>query len=482
MRKQHRDLDSRALIAGILLGLSSAMSLFGQNAGSPMALPLAESPYHRFGPAREILAGVILRDEADDPALREGLTTALSWLSAELVGRQGWPSPYSAEDPLRIFVTRTDAAGQRRLSSRSVDRRRLRAPAIEIDGSSLSNSQILGEASRLFALAAISAYGVRDSSFLTSAAADLLSGFTDPGSSADVRRRAAAAPTVRLADHPQTLGRELLEEFERSAGGRGAVRLVWERASDRGEEPLASLARVYAEKTGAAEDTLLLRFAARLYSTVETDPGPSAIGRWDLEAGALDAGAPEAWTLLHRTYLPSEAAGALKFSWPVGAAHGAAVVRYRDADLPPDVVVLEPGSAHALALSGVARVDWVLAGSATAGPPSAVFFEPTAAYPFAGLQPHAVSSSDGVRVWWTTASHEDLGGWALFREEVLPDGRIVRIGPEIVPASNESAESFRYAYLDAETRPGTYYRYTIWAVTGEGLLTKAFSATLRTPE
>jgi hypothetical protein len=482
MRKQHKGLRiCRALTAGILLAASS-VSLRGQSAGSPSARSLAESPYHRFGPARDLLPGVILRDEADDTVLRESLSDTLAALSAELQGRQGWPSPFSAEDPLRIFIARTEAGGIHRLASRSVESRRLRAPSIEIDGSLLSNVQIVGEASRLFALAAISAYGVPDSSFLTSAAADLLSGAPEPDSGVDARREAAAAPTVRLSDHARSLGRELLEEFERSAGGRSGVRLVWERASDRGEEPLTSLSRIYAEKTGAAEDTLLVRFAARLYASVETDPGPSAIGRWDLEAGALDAGVPEAWTLLHRTYLPSEGAGPLKFSWPAGAARAAAVVRYRDAELPPDVVLLEPGSSHAFGLSGVARVDWVLAGSVTPGPSSPVFFQTATAYPFAGLQPHAASAPEGVRVWWTTISHEDLTGWVLFREEVQPDGRIVRIGPEIVPASSDSAESFRYAYLDADTRPATYYRYTIWAVTGEGLLTKAFSATLRTPE
>ncbi|MGH9366267.1 MAG: hypothetical protein ACRD3M_01165, partial [Thermoanaerobaculia bacterium] len=101
---------------------------------------------------------------------------------------------------------------------------------------------------------------------------------------------------------------------------------------------------------------------------------------------------------------------------------------------------------------------------------------------FTGLSPHADPSPEGSRLWWTTAAHEDLAGWALFREEVLPDGRIARTGPEIVPASEAAADSFRYVYLDPATRPATYYRYTVWAVTGDGLLVKAFSATLRTPE
>ena len=43
-------------------------------------------------------------------------------------------------------------------------------------------------------------------------------------------------------------------------------------------------------------------------------------------------------------------------------------------------------------------------------------------------------------------------------------------------------EAFGYAYLDPAAGPGTFYRYTVWAVTEGGLLARAFSATVRTPE
>ena len=75
-----------------------------------------------------------------------------------------------------------------------------------------------------------------------------------------------------------------------------------------------------------------------------------------------------------------------------------------------------------------------------------------------------------------------MAGWAIFREEVLPDGRIARTGPEILPASESAQESFAYAYVDPATGPATYYRYTVWAVTRDGLLSRAFSVTLRTAE
>jgi hypothetical protein len=65
---------------------------------------------------------------------------------------------------------------------------------------------------------------------------------------------------------------------------------------------------------------------------------------------------------------------------------------------------------------------------------------------------------------------------------VLPDGRIARTGPQILPSSNQATDSYRYAWVDPEAASGTYYRYTIWAVTEDGLLARAFSATLRTPD
>ncbi len=246
-----------------------------------------------------------------------------------------------------------------------------------------------------------------------------------------------------------------MDEFARSAGGRTAVRELCERARDAGEEPLASLVQIYTERTGQPQETLVARFGARLYAAVETEPGPSAVGLWDLEAGAFDAGVPAPWTVRHRSYLPADGSAAIRYSWPAGAGAGAAVVRYRDSDLPPDVVFLEPDHVQSIALSGVARVDWVVAGgSSPAGPVDPVFFEATSGYPFAGLQPHAMPLPEGPRLWWTTASHGGLTGWAVFREEVQADGRIVRSGPQIVPASSDTRESLRYAYLDTGVRAG----------------------------
>jgi hypothetical protein len=159
-------------------------------------------------------------------------------------------------------------------------------------------------------------------------------------------------------------------------------------------------------------------------------------------------------------------------------------VRYRDSALPPDVVFFAPGAVRAIPLSGVARVDWLVAGSAGPAPtsPAPVAIESLSGFPYSGLVAHASGSLDGPRVWWTTASHEGLAGWAVFREEVQADGRVARTGPEILPASDNGGESLRYMYLDPTSTPGTFYRYTVWAVTEDGTLARAFAATLRTAD
>jgi hypothetical protein len=99
--------------------------------------------------------------------------------------------------------------------------------------------------------------------------------------------------------------------------------------------------------------------------------------------------------------------------------------------------------------------------------------------PFRKLDARAESGADGARLTWTTASHEGMWGWAVFREEVRPDGRIARTGPEIVPSTESAEGSYRYQFVDSATTPGAFYRYTVWAVTSEGVLARAFAATLK---
>jgi hypothetical protein len=489
MRLTEREgIVSKLLICSVFCASAAAFSLAAEPETQAVAGPQAwtESPYRNFHKPEAILNGSILvSDETDDPALPLALAYELKVLQGELHDRDGWRSPFAGGDPLRIFIARKDAGGVRRLSMEAVERGRLVAPSIQIDGTGLSDLRIVREAARLYALATLSAYGVRDRSFLTAAAAVYLSSGAGPGQDREDAALSAAAPTLDLAAQPESLGSLYLEEFARATGGAATLRAVWEKAAETGQDVLPLLLKAYSDSTREADSQLLLRFASRLYTTLEPESGPSRIGMLDLQIGGLDASLPAVFTLRHRSFLPSlDSPAALRMTWPEDGAPASAVVRYRDGALPPDVVFFTPGAARAIPLAGVARVDWLVAGSAGAAPssPIPVAVEGLSGFPYSGLVAHASGGLDGPRVWWTTASHEGLAGWAVFREEVQTDGRVTRTGPEILPASDHGGESLRYMFVDPFSTPGTFYRYTVWAVTEDGTLARAFAATLRTAD
>ncbi|MFY9549956.1 MAG: hypothetical protein WAU32_02295, partial [Thermoanaerobaculia bacterium] len=180
--------------------------------------------------------------------------------------------------------------------------------------------------------------------------------------------------------------------------------------------------------------------------------------------------------------LPDGSTETLRLAWPSDGGDGAAVVRYEDPALPPDVVFFRAGDHRAIPLSGVARIDFLVAGSEAGGVgiQAPVECVRAAGMPYSRLDARATAGPEGPRLHWTTASHDGIWGWAVFREEVLADGQIARTGPQVVPSAERAEESFSYVFVDTATAPGTFYRYTVWAVTDEGLLSRAFSATLKT--
>ncbi len=486
MRRTEREgIVSKLLICSVFGASLAVFSLAAESKTESAARPAAwtESPYRNFLKPQAILGGrVLVSDEADDPELRLALAQELTVLQAELHERDGFRAPLTEGEPLRIFIARKDAGGVRRLASESVDGGRLFAVSLQIDGTGLSGLEIVRYAARLYALASLSAYGVRDQSFLTAAAADYLSAGADPEEDSEETLQAAAAPSLEVAARPETLGRLYVEEFARATGGVSTLRAVWERAAETGQEVLPLFLKAYSDSTREPDNQLLLRSAARFYASAEPEAAPSRLGLPDLQNGGLDAAFPAPFTLRHRSYLPAQdAPAALRVTWPEESAPAAAVLRYRDGAIPPDVVFLSAGTVRSIPLAGVARIDWLIAGSSASAGPSAlpVSFESLSGFPYAGLVAHAAGSQGGSRVWWTTASHEGLAGWAVFREEVLPDGRVARTGPDILPASDRGGEPLEYMFVDPSSSPGTFYRYTVWAVTEDGTLARAFAATLR---
>src|SRR5450759_2825941 len=202
MRRTEREgIVSKLLICSVFCASAVAFSLAAEPRAEGVAGPAAwtESPYRNFHKPEAILGGrVLVSDEAEDPALPQALALELKVLQGELHERDGWRAPFAEGDPLRIFVARKDAGGVRRLASESVERGRLVAASLQIDGTGLSDAQIVRHAARLYAFATLAAYGAPDHSFLTAAAADYLSAGAGPEQDREDALQAAAAPSLDL--------------------------------------------------------------------------------------------------------------------------------------------------------------------------------------------------------------------------------------------------------------------------------------------
>ena len=288
---------------------------------------------------------------------------------------------------------------------------------------------------------------------------------------------------MELSAHPVTLGRLYVEEFAREAGGAAALRAVWERAAETGEDASDVLLESFAETTGRTEDSLLLRFGARLYATFETEPSPSRVSLADLELGALDAA----------TRRSSRFATASSSPAPIAPqALCASSGRSRERAPRPSCVIgirrFRPMSCFfrrgALTRSACRRVPSRLRGrrlgrasvsisrgrSGRAGRGISLCGSRRARFGRSGRAANLVD--DGV-----PSGPVRLGGLSRGSASGRTD-RAVRARNR--PLLNNAENSFRYLYVDTGTSPVTYYRYTVWAVTQDGLLARAFSATLRT--
>jgi len=334
----------RALLSVAAVAASMpALAISRAGAAPAQRLSWAQSPDRRFLPPRALPAAhAVLFDEANDPVLAAALSGELARLSDELFGKQGWRAPFSDDEPLRIYVARRESGGVRAVAGRPGAKGRLESASILLDGSGLSTAQIAREVGRQVALATLDGYGVEDD-FLAPAIAEHLSGNAS-GAASDDAWTAAAAPTLDFRARPEVLGSLWVAEVVRSAGGDGLLREAWERAAAQGESPVDALSRRLAETSTETADRLLLRAAARLYVALEPEASPSRLRLLEVQSGAIDAAAPAAFTVTHRAFLP-ETDETLKVAWPPDGAAGAAVVRYRDASLDPDVVFFAAGDA-----------------------------------------------------------------------------------------------------------------------------------------
>jgi hypothetical protein len=200
----------------------------------------------------------------------------------------------------------------------------------------------------------------------------------------------------------------------------------------------------------------------------------------DRTAGVLDASRPGAfeWKFFSVVAAPG---GGIRFSWPADASPGFAVLHYQES-LPSDVVRIAPGETKVLPLSGVSRIDWIVAGSGEAASSLAapVTTSMVAEYPVSGLAARAVAEpGEGVSLEWNAARQQNLSGWAVLRSELGDSGTVVRSAPQWLPSQAGEQTQSLYSFVDATAAPGRYYRYDVWAVTDDGALSRSFQATIR---
>ena len=387
-----------------------------------------------------------------------------------------WKVPFTAAEPLRVLAASAPGLDFSDVFSLAGDRDGV--VALNLAGHSFADAA--AEAVRGAAVFVLRGLAPATPSGVVSAAARALSLGADLSESdREELRENGAAPEHSLdAPGSELFAAEWIREMA-AAAGPGFLRNVWTGRVARGESSLSAFGTAFRELGGSPGDAFY-RSLARLYGAEEVFGDSAKLTESDLAAGALNAAAPgaRAW----RFFAASPAgSGGWSVAWPDDGARAFAVVHYEDG-LPSDVIPVSAGERKVLPASGVTRIDWVVLGGehgpAPLAAPAAVVHE--AEFPVAGLSAEArTAEGEGVALSWTTASHRDLSGWAILRSEVTEDGRIVRAEPESLPAQAEARDGASYDFVDTSAVAGHYYRYDVWAVTADGVLSRAFRATLR---
>ncbi len=405
---------------------------------------------------------------------------ALGARLAPLFTSPSWNPPYGSESRLRIVVYSTQGVPASRVRLDETRADGSIAGRIDLFTGGRDDAEPQEEAARGAALLALVSRSPDAPEALTAAAARAVALPEElTGADREEIREAAASPEGSLAGAPrEVLAALWIRELMRGAGPDFLPR-VWPTLAGP-SDPYARLASAYEKESGEPASEAFGRALRRAYSSVDVIPDLSRLTQSDLEAGGLDASEPGFLSWRYASTEP-ERNGGERLAWPEDGARGFAVVHYDD-DLPVDLVELRPGEGRYLPWNGIARIDWIVEGgegpaSELAAPAAATPQEP---FPVAGLSARAESvPQDGVRLEWSTSSHRDLIGWAILRRQVDATGDVVMSPAEWLPARERDLAGSSYLYLDSGATPGRFYRYDVWAVTTEGLLSRCFRVTLR---
>ena len=416
----------------------------------------------------------------------ESLASIAPAIEASLRGSlDSWDVPFSAAEPIRLLVVSSAEAPFSEVFSLAGEGGADRDPVIALNIAGQTDAEIGAEAVRdvaFFVLRRL-APGADDALVFAAARALSISGELLDSDLQEIRE-AGSSPVGSLErSEGEIFAATWIDEMAAGAGP-GFVSSVWTRRVASGESTLLAFAEAYAEAAHESPWDAFRRSLERDYSRTEVYGDLARLTDRDREAGALDASSPGALSWRFFSSDVDAAAGGsagLNVSWPGDASPGFAVLHYEDS-LPSDVVRFAPGEAKSLPLSGVVRIDWIVAGggrvaSALAAPVSISALEN---FPVSGLSARAIAEPGaGVLLEWGTARQSDVGGWAIFRAEVDDSGRIRTSAPQWLPSSNGPQQQSLYSFVDSTAVPGRYYRYDVWAVTEDGALSRSFREMIR---
>ncbi len=455
---------------------------------SPLAINL-HHPDLRFlddaGPGDLSLWGGKLRVRAPGVSA-ETVASIAPAIEARLRGSlDSWDVPFSASDPIRLLIVASGESPFSEVFSLAGEGGADREPVIALNVTGQTDVEIAAEVVRdvgSFVLRRL-APGADEALVFAAARAVSISGDLLDSDRQEIREAGSSPVNSLERREGEIFAAAWIDEMAAGAGS-SFVSSVWTSRVATGESTLLAFARAYAEATHQSPWDALQRSLERDYSRTEVFGDLSRLTDRDREAGVLDASspAPLSWRFFSADIDPAAGASAgLNVSWPGDAARGFAVLHYEDS-LPSDVIRFAPGESKTLPLSGVSRIDWIVAGGDRAGSAlaSPVPISPLENFPLSGLSARAVAEpGQGVSLEWSTARQLDVGGWAIFRAEVDESGRIAKSAPQWLPSSSGPQQHSLYSFVDSTAVPGRYYRYDVWAVTEDGALSRSFRETVQ---
>ena len=340
---------------------------------SPLAINL-HHPDLRFlddaGPGDLLLWGGKLRVRAPGVSA-ETIASIAPAIEARLRDSlDSWDVPFSASDPIRLLIVASGEAPFSEVFSLAGEGGADREPVIALNVTGQTDAEIAAEAVRdvgSFVLRRL-APGVDDALVFAAARAVSISGDLLDSDRQEIREAGSSPVNSLERREGEIFAAAWIDEMAAGAGS-SFVSSVWTRRVATGESTLLAFARAYAEATHQSPWDAFQRSLERDYSRTEVFGDLSRLTDRDREAGALDASspAPLSWKFFSADIDPAAGPSAgLNVSWPGDAARGFAVLHYEDS-LPSDVVRFAPGESKTLPLSGVSRIDWIVAGSDRAG-------------------------------------------------------------------------------------------------------------------